>query len=215
MNKPLLSIALTGLLVTGSVAVPAALAQANRQYSQPNQYSQPSNRQFNVGVSRIAPGTVISVAADSQQGALYLDPGRKQAGTLVVTDDVYDSNGNIAIPAGSEVRGTFNPIQGGLKFVADSAVVNGKFYSVRASTKVIRDQKDPRESGGGAIAGDAAIGAAGGALIGALTGGISAGSVLGGAAAGAIVGNVTAPQVVVIDPNADLDLRVESPLFLR
>jgi outer membrane lipoprotein SlyB len=57
---------------------------------------------------------------------------------------------------------------------------------------------------------DALIGAAAGAILGGLFGDrvISTEKVLGGAAAGAVIGNVTAPEVAVIDPNANLTLTV-------
>lgn len=213
MKRSLLSLALVGLVgVTGSVS-PAWAQYSQYDYNRGNG-NNGNNRQFNVGVSRLSPGTVISVAPGGQGGSLFLDPGRQQPGSLTIAEDVYDANGNLALPAGSEVRGTFRPVKGGLKFVADSASINGRFYSLRASSRTLRDVKDPREYSGGAIAGDAALGAAGGALIGSLFGNAGTGAI-GGAIAGAAVGNATAPQVVVIDENNPIDLRLDAPLTLR
>ncbi|WP_287128463.1 hypothetical protein [Candidatus Cyanaurora vandensis] len=200
MRNPLSSAILAGLVALGSFT--PVLAQ---------------NREFNVGIARVSSGTIIPVAASTEEGddTLYLDPGKSRSASLLSTEDVYDANGNLAIPEGSEVRGTFKPVKGGLKFVADSIRVRGRSYPLQASTKVIRDEKDPREYGAGAIAGDAALGAAGGALIGALTGGVSLGGTLAGAAVGAGVGNVTAPQVVVVSPSNPVELRVQSPFTVR
>jgi uncharacterized protein YcfJ len=186
-----------------------------QQYPQttPTQYSQP--RQFNVGIAKLSAGTTISVGPNPQQGALYLNTDRTYPYSLLVAEDVLDNNGNVAIPANSEIRGTFRPARGGLVYVADSISINGRIYTVNATSKLLRDVKDPRYQDGGKIAGDAAIGAAGGAVIGLLTGGVSLGTILGGAATGAVVGNVTAPQVVVVDPNNPVDIRLKAPLSLR
>ncbi|WP_218082622.1 hypothetical protein [Anthocerotibacter panamensis] len=201
MNRSLLSIALAGVLVTGSlVVIPAATAQT---------------RQFNVGVTRISAGKQISVTPPSDEDTLFLDPGRTRQYSMTVSEDLYDGDDNLAIPEGSTVRGTFRPVKGGLRFYADAVVIRGRTYPLRAVSKIIHDQKDPRETGAGAIAGDAAIGAAGGALIGALTGGVSLGGTLVGAAAGAAVGNVTAPQVVVIDQANPIDLKLQNSLTIR
>lgn len=111
--------------------------------------------------------------------------------------------GSVSLPAGSLIRGQFEPVQGGLRYVADSAETNGRLYSLQVASGTLHDVKDPRETTAGAILGDAAIGAAGGAAIGGILGGghINVGEVVGGAAAGAILGNVTAQRVVVVEPN--------------
>lgn len=173
-------------------------------------------RQFNVGIARINSGTTIPVQPSSDgDDTLYLDPGKAVSGSLTAAEDVFDSSGNLAIPEGSVVEGTYQPVKGGLKFYAKTLVVRGIRYPLKATSKLIRDQKDPREYSTGALAGDAAIGAAGGALIGALTGGVNLGGTLAGAAAGAAVGNITAPQVVVIGTNNPIELRVQSSLTVR
>jgi hypothetical protein len=175
---------------------------------------QSSNRRFNVGVARLEQGSAVPVAAPAN-ATQFLDPGRDANASLVVSQDVLDNRGGVVLPKGSEVRGRFAPVAGGLKFVADGVLLNGQYTSVRASSDVIPDEKDPREYEGGAIAGDAGIGAAGGALLGALTGGVSLGGVLGGAAAGVLVGNVTAPRVVVVRPDRSINLRLDAPVAIR
>jgi hypothetical protein len=179
-----------------------------------NNAPQANNRRFNVGVARLEQGAAVPVAAPANT-AQYLDPGRDANASLVVSQDVLDNRGGIVLPKGSEVRGRFAPVPGGLKFVADGVLLNGQYNSVRASSDLIPDEKDPREYEGGAIAGDAGIGAAGGALLGALTGGVSLGGVLGGAAAGVLVGNVTAPRVVVVRPDRSINLRLDAPVAIR
>jgi hypothetical protein len=112
-----------------------------------------------------------------------------------------------SIPAGSTIRGQFEPVSGGLRYVATGVEVDNQIIPIQAVSGTLHDVKDPRETTGGAIAGDAAIGAAGGALVGEIFGNASLGSILGGAAAGAVIGNVTAQRVVVIKPNEAITLQ--------
>ncbi|MEM7762174.1 MAG: hypothetical protein AAF298_29265, partial [Cyanobacteria bacterium P01_A01_bin.40] len=79
-------------------------------------------------------------------------------------------------------------------------------YRISAISPVLKDVKDPRDTSAGAIAEDAAIGAAGGTILGEIFGDAGAGEILGGAAAGVVVGNVTADRVVVIDPGIPIIL---------
>ncbi|MBE9108019.1 hypothetical protein IQ273_01085 [Nodosilinea sp. LEGE 07298] len=111
------------------------------------------------------------------------------------------------IPAGSIVRGRFEPAEGGVRYVATAVEVGNQVYPVNAVSELLRDIKDPRETSTGAILTDAGIGAAGGAAVGGiLSGRLSVGSILGGAAAGAVIGNTTAQRVVVVEPNQTLTL---------
>ncbi|WP_218081607.1 hypothetical protein [Anthocerotibacter panamensis] len=176
--------------------------------------SNPNTRNFDVGVSRIAADTYLP-ASFASQGEVFLDPGDSRSASLFISNDIYDSNNQIGIPRGSEVRGRFVPTRGGLKFMADAVVVRGQYYSIQASSDLLPDEKDPREYSAGAIAGDAAIGAGAGALLGLLTGGVSLGGLLGGAAASTIIGNVTAPRVVVLRPDQPLNIRLDAPVALR
>lgn len=112
-----------------------------------------------------------------------------------------------SIPAGSLVRGRFEPAEGGVRYVATAVEVGNQVYTVNAVSELLRDIKDPRETSTGAILTDAGIGAAGGAAVGGiLSGRVSVGSIIGGAAAGAIIGNTTAQRVVVVEPNQTLTL---------
>jgi hypothetical protein len=111
----------------------------------------------------------------------------------------------VTVPAGTLIRGQFEPVSGGLRYVATSVEVGNRVYPLNSASSTLHDIKDPRETSVGSILGDAAIGAAGGAAIGGiLGGGVSIGEVLGGAAAGAVLGNVTAQRVVVIEPNQSI-----------
>lgn len=172
-------------------------------------------RTFDVRVSRVEANTPLSATLPPNTEPLFLDPRSESSISIYTDNDIYDTSGNLAIPRGSEMRGRFVPVRGGLRFQGDAIVVNGQYFSVQASSETLNDEKDPREYSGGAIAGDAAIGAGVGALLGALTGGVTWGGILGGAAASSLIGNVTAPQVVVVSSDRPLNVRLDAPLTLR
>lgn len=163
-----------------------------------------------VSLVRAEPPTLLAQATASLQ---TVNPGDQ---TLYLNnDDTHDYNlrvtanttiSGLAIPAGAIVRGRFEPVEGGLRYVADSVEFNSRVYGIRAISDTFHDVKDPRETTAGAILGDAAIGAAGGALLTEIFGDASVGGAIGGAAAGVVVGNVTAQRVVVIEPNQAIAL---------
>lgn len=141
--------------------------------------------------------TLIQAVTQTDE-TLYFNPDTRYELPLRV-DTAVVVNG-ITLAEGTVIEGTLEPAEGGLRYVASHIQAGGLRQNLNAASDVIEDIKDPRETGAGAIVGDAAIGAAGGAVIGAiLGGGVSAGEVIGGAAAGVIIGNVTAQRVVVIE----------------
>ncbi len=146
---------------------------------------------------------IQAIAPNSQ--TLYLNTDATVEQTLQV-GAATNLNGR-SIPAGAIVRGRFEPAKGGVRYVATAVEVGNQVYAVNATSELLRDIKDPRQTTTGAILTDAGIGAAGGAAVGGiLTGRVSVGSILGGAAAGAIIGNTTAQRVVVVKPNQTLTL---------
>jgi hypothetical protein len=177
-TTPLVALALTLLPVTGLAVAP--VAQAQLFVSSP--------------IQAVTPNTET----------LYLTTGTTVEQTLRV-GAATNLNGR-SIPAGSLVRGRFEPAEGGARFVATAVEVGNQVYAVNAASELLRDIKDPRETTTGAILTDAGIGAAGGAAVGGIFGNVSLGGILGGAAAGAVIGNVTAQRVVVIEPNQTLTL---------
>ncbi|MEO0869758.1 MAG: hypothetical protein AAFY17_15235 [Cyanobacteria bacterium J06642_11] len=112
--------------------------------------------------------------------------------------------GDRFLPAGSVVRGQFEPVDGGLRYVADSVEVGDRIFNLDAVSETLTDRKDPRQTDVDDIIEDAAIGAAGGLIIGEVLGDADFLEILGGAAAGVVVGNVTAPTVVVVEPEQSI-----------
>ena len=143
-------------------------------------------------------------ATSAQKATLYLNNDRTYHYNLIAQRrGVID---NKVIPAGATIVGKYIPAKGGLRYIAE-AVIYGKYnYRISASSDVLEDVKDPRDTSVGAILEDAAIGAAGGTILGEVFGDANLGEILGGAAAGVIVGNVTADRVVVIEPKAPIIL---------
>lgn len=143
-------------------------------------------------------------ATSAQLETLYLNNNRTYSYNLVAAErGVIDG---IVIPTGATIVGKYVPAKGGLRYVAEAVTYDRYSYRISAISPVLEDVKDPKDRSAGAIAEDAAIGAAGGTVIGEVFGSAGVGEILGGAAAGAIVGNVTADRVVVIDPNAPIVL---------
>lgn len=138
---------------------------------------------------------------------LYLDPGLRYELPLIV-ETTTTANGR-QLPAGTVIQGRLEPISGGLQYIATGIEAGGFVRSLSAQSDLLADVKDPRETSAGAIASDAAIGAAGGAVLGAVIGnGVSLWEILGGAATGVAVGNVTAQRVVILEPGEPLMLQM-------
>ncbi|MBE9045971.1 hypothetical protein IQ255_16430 [Pleurocapsales cyanobacterium LEGE 10410] len=143
-------------------------------------------------------------ATSAQLETLYLNNDRSYSYNLVAANrGMID---RIVIPQGATIVGQYVPAKGGLRYVAEAVTYDRYSYRISASSLVLKDVKDPRDTSVGAIAEDAAIGAAGGIVLGEVFGDAGVGEILGGAAAGVLVGNVTADRVVVIDPNAPIIL---------
>ena len=141
--------------------------------------------------------TLIQVVTQTDE-TLYFNPDTRYELPLRV-DTAVVVNG-ITLPVGTVIEGRLEPVEGGLQYVASHIRAGGLRQDLNAASETLNDIKDPRETSGGAILGDAAMGAAGGAVIGAILGnGVSLGEIIGGAATGVIVGNVTAQRVVVIE----------------
>lgn len=143
-------------------------------------------------------------AESAQQETLYLNSDRSYSYNLVAKE--RGVIGDVTIPAGATVVGKYVPAEGGLRYQAEAVTYDGYSYSINASSGIIEDRKDPRDTSAGAIAGDAGIGAAGGLVLGEVFGDAGVAEILGGAAAGAATGNLTADRVVVVDPDATIML---------
>ncbi len=167
---------------------------------------------FDLGTVEIQQGTILSVSPAGAGGPQFFNSDTVAAFNVVLDQALYDDLGQLLLPAGSKFYGRIQPAPGGVEFVAQTLVVNGRSYSIAARSAILPDQKDPRQYTPESIIGDGAIGAAAGAVLGIVTGGVGLTGVLGGAASGVVVGNVTANQTVVLQPGQTFDLILDAPI---
>lgn len=168
----------------------------------------------------IPTGTTIPVRYDEAE-KIVIAPTETMPVTLKVAANIINRSGSILIPAGSLVVGQMQPADGGSQFVARELVTyQGRRQPISASSNVINTSQVGRGASTGNILKGAAVGAAAAAALGGLTGDrrITAGEVLigtgVGAAGGLVLGRKKA-DVVVVDPDTDLDLTLNSSLALR
>ncbi|MGC1306451.1 MAG: hypothetical protein WA885_04420 [Phormidesmis sp.] len=187
---------LSAVVLAGLSALPANAQVFSSQRSQsPTQPAQ-QNSPGQLGQSN-QPSIALQTTLQ-QSETLYLDKTKTYDYDLVLRS--ASALGGQRLPAGTIIRGQFEPADGGLVYRASSIEVADRIYRVNAASELLRDRKDPRQTSTGAVLTDAAIGAAGGYVLGEVLGNAGVLEVLGGAAAGVVVGNTTAPFVVVIRP---------------
>lgn len=168
----------------------------------------------------IRAGASIPVRYD-QAKKIVVSPNERMALTLKVAANVTNRSGTILIPAGSLIEGQLQPADGGSQFVARELVTsNGRRQPIDATSEVIETTTLKRGASTGSILKGAVIGAAAGTALGGLTGNrrIGVGEVLAGAGVGAAGGAVLGRKkadVVVIEPDNDLELTLRSALTVQ
>lgn len=193
LSKPLL--VLSAIFGIGTLSILPALA---------DNYTDSKGSSIQRSEFTIAQNSPDLKAKSAQQETLYLNNDRTYSYNLIAQEQ--GSIGDVTIPQGATIVGKYVPADGGLQYVAEAVIYDDYSYTINASSAVIEDVKDPRDTSAGAIAEDAGIGAAGGTVLGEVLGDAGAGEIIGGAAAGAAAGNLTADRVVVIDPDAAITL---------
>ena len=205
------SLVFGGLSALVLLATSSLCGQASAQVfsSQRSPSSQSSQVQTNPGVAQrtaqnAGRGTSALRTTLEEDKTLYLNKDNSYDYDLVLRSQA--TIGQQRLPVGAIVRGRFEPAEGGLVYVANSVEVADRIYQLQAVSELLRDRKDPRQTSTGAILTDAAIGAAGGYVLGEVLGDADVWEVVGGAAAGVVVGNTTAPLTVVIKPEDEIVL---------
>jgi len=138
--------------------------------------------------------------------------------TLIVSRDVRDNSGKVAIPGGSEIVGEVRPAGSGSRFVGNTVILpNGDQYSIQANSKIVtRTEKISAGRNTDAIWQGALAGTAAATLISAITGdkAIATEEVLGGAGFGALAGFLFGGnrdrELISINTQEDLDLTLTS-----
>lgn len=171
---------------------------------------QAARAQYGSAAGTIDTGEVVPVRVSEDVTAAKAD-GRIFAGT--VDTDVRDTNGRVAIPAGSPVELTARSTSGdALALDLDSVMVNGRRYAVRASGEstnnkqgIGANKKTAVYVGGGALLGSilgAVVGGGKGAAVGAAA----------GAAAGAGTQIVTQGKSISVPRGSVVTFRLDRPL---
>lgn len=173
--------------------------------------------------NRIATNTLINVRYPQAQ-KIVITPGENQNLVLLVADNITNNQGQVIIPANSQVEGQltsrFNGSQFmGAQFIAQRLIIGNQAYTFNASSRLINGQAAEAVSQQGV--GDAVISTAARTILGTVLGGGGGfslegilGTILGG-------GNRPAPnpnagnQLVIINPATDLQLTTQSDLVLN
>jgi hypothetical protein len=168
----------------------------------------------------IPAGTVIPVELEKAE-KIVVTPDETAPVTLLVATDIRTDTGIVLIPAGSKIEGELRPVSAGTQFVAKALTLNNsnQRLPMRATSQVITERQILKKGTDVAeILKGAAIGAAASAVLAEIFGSIDFPEVLGGAGLGAIAGLLLGgrrqAEVIVVNPEEDLSLTLQSDLVL-
>lgn len=208
--------ALMALAITTSAAAPVFTTTPVSAQLFPSSRSGSSNNSRSI---TIPTGTIIPVRYDKAE-KIVVSPKERLPVTLTVASNIVNRSGTVLIPAGSTIEGELQPADGGSQFVARELITYNRRQPINATSRVISQTTVNRGTNTSSIIKGAVIGAAASAALAGLTGNrnISLGEVLlgtgAGAAGGVLLGKKKA-DVVVIEPDTDLDITLRSSLALR
>lgn len=171
---------------------------------------------------RLPIGTVLPVTYDKAD-KIVIAPTEKMPVTLTIARNLRSSSGTLLIASGSRVEGELRPVNNGTQFVANTLVMtNGDRLALDATSNVVTKTETINKGTNvrGILTG-AALGSGAATIISGVTGNkkITLGKVLIGTGAGALggllLGGQKKTEVVVINPNTDLNLTLNSALALN
>ncbi|MFB8788248.1 MAG: S-layer homology domain-containing protein [Potamolinea sp.] len=143
--------------------------------------------------------------------------------TLTVDRNITTSDGRVLIAAGSEIVGDLRPATGGSQFVAKTLNMGGQSMAINATSDVITKTETIKKGVNvGTFVKNAALGTAAAAAISAVTGdrAIATEELLIGGGAGVVLSLIqnflgkSSVDLISIEPNTDLNLRLGAPLTL-
>lgn len=216
------SVALLMALGFGSTAIAPLTTAAPVTATVPYSVAQlfPSQPSYTNNIV-IPAGTRLPVRYDAAE-KIVVAPTETVPLTLTLARNIRTSNGQLLIPAGSQINGRLQPVGDGSQFVADTLVLrNGTRMRLDAASDVVtRTQEVQPGVNGDALIKGSAIGAGAATILSGVLGNrrITIGKILAGAGAGALGGLVFGKrkaEVIVINPNSDLTLTLNSPLALN
>lgn len=168
----------------------------------------------------IPAGAIIPVRYDDAE-KIILMPDERLEVTLTVAQDLYSTSGTRLIPMGSLIEGNLVPAEGGSQFVAETIVFpTGVSRPIDAVSEVVTNREVITEESDPDLLRGAAIGAAAAAVLAEIFGSIDFWEVLGGAGLGVLTsiligGDRDEVEVIVIEPETDLDLTLTSDFALN
>jgi hypothetical protein len=170
--------------------------------------------------SAVPSGTLVPVRYDKAERVI-LKPDETVPLTLTVTRDVLTARGTVLIPSGSEVEGELRPAEGGTQFVAETLRLAGsdRSYAIDATSSPITQTETITRRTNPDILRGAAIGGAAAAVLAEIFGRIDPLEVIGGAGLGVLAEVLLRRrqevEVIVVEPETDIDLRLQSDLALE
>ncbi len=200
------------------LATPAAATSPAATTSQPFLIGQlfPDSTQV-VGVPA---GTIIPVRYDEAERIIVM-PDETAEVTLIVAADIRSAAGTVLIPVGSRIEGQLQPLDGGTRFVAQEVVfpVSERRVAIDATSQLITETETISRRSNPDLLRGAAIGAAAGAVLGELFGNIGVVDVVLGAGLGVaaeyLLRGRQEVEVVVVNPETDLDITLRSNFRLN
>lgn len=166
----------------------------------------------------IPAGTRLPVRYDGAD-KIVVSPTETSPLTLLLAKNIRSSSGEVLVPSGSQIKGELRPVDGGSQFFAQQITfANGSVQSIDATSEVVtKTQEIVPGTNVDAVLKGAAIGAGAATVISGVTGKkrITLGKILIGGGAGALGGLIFGKKradVIVVNPNADLTLTLNSPL---
>lgn len=171
--------------------------------------------------SAIVPvGTTIPVRAKNSERVI-VTPKESASLTLTVAENIRSQQGNVVIPAGSQIEGKLKPADGGTQFVAERVLIGNRkrSYRIDATSAVVNRKETINRRTNPDLLKGAAIGAAASAVLSEIFGRVTWGKVLAGAGVGAIASVLGGRkdkevEVIIVDANRDLTLRLAEDFVL-
>ncbi len=172
-------------------------------------------------LARVVPAGTSLPLKQPDGKRIIVTPDETVRVTLVTTEEVRSRRDNTVIPAGTRVRGEFRPTNGGTAFYADRIELPSGDRNIIGRTNVINNRRTIKKGvNTDRIWQGALVGGGAATVISALVTRPGVFKTLAGAGAGALAGWLIgrnggqARDVIVVDNNDFLDLRLEEDLLL-